>query len=189
MIDLLSPAQGVGYVALVLGVAAFLQKKDKKLKFLNASESFIYCIHFTLLGNNSAAASSLISSIRTFISIKSWSYFISAIIIIFNISINIYFGYLFSTGPGSWLPVVGSCIATLAVFTLQGVPMRLLLLSSTLCWLANNILSKSVGGTILETIIALTNIATVIALTRARLRRSGQTSASPDGGPGAILPP
>ena len=58
--------------------------------------------------------------------------------------------------------------------------MRLLLLVTTLCWLANNILSGSIGGTLLEAIIALVNGATMLRLWRqGRVRedgRAGRTS-------------
>jgi hypothetical protein len=48
--------------------------------------------------------------------------------------------------------------------------MRLLLLMCTLLWLANNILSGSIGGTLLECVIATANITTMIRLLRSRSR-------------------
>jgi hypothetical protein len=39
---------------------------------------------------------------------------------------------------------------------------------STLLWLANNILSGSIGGTLLETTIATVNSITIIQILRAR---------------------
>ena len=42
--------------------------------------------------------------------------------------------------------------------------MRLLLLVATLCWLTNNILSGSIGGTLLESTIAAVNTATTVRL-------------------------
>jgi hypothetical protein len=67
-----------------------------------------------------------------------------------------------------WLPIAGGCLATAALFLMRGIPMRVVLLASTLCWLANNILSGSIGGTMLETTIACANISTMIRLFRAR---------------------
>ena len=46
----LSPAQLIGYVALVLGVSAFLQRDDRRMKLLIAVECFVYVAYFLLLG-------------------------------------------------------------------------------------------------------------------------------------------
>lgn len=159
-----SIAQCVGYVAFVLGVSAFLQKSDHRLKALNASESLVYSVHFTLLGNPSAAACALISGIRSFLSLKVRSPYLAALFIVINVG----FGFVFAKGVAGWLPVLGSCLATLAIFLMRGVRMRLVLLMSTLLWLANNILSGSIGGTLLETTIATVNSITMIQILRAR---------------------
>jgi hypothetical protein len=64
---LFSPAQLVGYIALALGITAFLQKSDDRLKFFNATQGLFYALHFILLGNlpvahaRVRAASSLVS--------------------------------------------------------------------------------------------------------------------------------
>ena len=160
-----SPAQCVGYVAFVLGVWAFSQKDDRRLKFLNASECLAYSVHFALLGNPSASASSLVSAIRSFLALKIRSPFLAALII----AVNVALGFKFATGVAGWLPVVASCSATVAVFLLRGIPMRMLLLMSTMLWLANNILSGSIGGTLLECIIGTVN---TITMTRMLIARS-----------------
>ena len=46
--------------------------------------------------------------------------------------------------------------------------MRLVLLTSTSLWLANNILSRSVGGTVLESIIAAASISTIARMALAK---------------------
>jgi hypothetical protein len=65
-----------------------------------------------------------------------------------------------------WLPIIAFCIATVAVFFLQGVTMRLCFLSSTLLWLVNNIASGSIGGTLLEATIAVVNVSTILRMQR-----------------------
>jgi hypothetical protein len=141
-----------------------MQKSDRKLKALNASESLVYSVHFTLLGNPSAAACALISCIRSFLSLKMRSPYLAALFIVINVG----FGFLLAKGFAGWLPVIGSCLATLAIFLMRGVRMRMVLLMSTLLWLANNILSGSIGGTLLETTIATVNSITIIQILRAR---------------------
>jgi len=159
-----SAAQCVGYVAFVVGVAAFLQKNDRRLKTLNATESLVYSVHFTLLGNFSAAACSLLAGTRSFLSLKTRSLLLASVIMVVNVGL----GFVFAKGIAGWLPVIGSCLATLAIFLLRGVQMRLVLLMSTFLWLANNILSGSIGGTALEATIATVNVVTMTRLLIAR---------------------
>lgn len=170
--ELFSLAQCVGYVAFVLGVAAFQQKIDRRLKFLLASESLAYTVHFALLGNFSASASALISCFRSFMSMKTRSPWLAAVIL----GVYMAAGIAFARNGAGWLPVIGSCLATLAMFFMRGIPMRLVLLCSSLMWLTNNILSRSIGGTMLESTIAIINISTMIRLFRSPGRRLGAPS-------------
>lgn len=166
--ELFSSAQCVGYGAFILGVTAFFQKSDQRLKFFNASECLAYTVHFMLLGNLSAAASALVSSGRSFLAMKTRSPLLAVIII----GVNIAVGITLAKGGVGWFPVIASCIATLAVFTMRGVPMRLALLASTFLWLANNIISGSIGGTLLESVIAIINSSTMFRLLRSAARKT-----------------
>lgn len=157
-----SPAQIVGYLSFVLGVTAFLQRSDRRLKFFNASESLTYAVHFALLGNLPAAASALISCTRSFLALK----LRSAWLAVFFIAINLGVGAELVKRWTGWLPICATCSATVAIFLMKGVPMRITLLGSTLLWLANNIISHSIGGTMLETTIATVNTLTIIRLLR-----------------------
>lgn len=155
-----SPAQCAGYVAFVLGVTAFVQKSDRRLKVFNASEGFVYSLHFLLLGNLAASASAAISGTRSLLALKSRSMPLAVVIV----AVNLAFGVaLAGTGPG-WLPVMASCIATVALFSMQGVALRMVLLSCTLLWLVNNIISRSIGGTLLEITIAVINVSTILRM-------------------------
>jgi hypothetical protein len=49
---------------------------------------------------------------------------------------------------------------------MQGIPFRVVLLSSTLLWLANNIITGSIGGTVLEVANAAINIWTMIRMAK-----------------------
>jgi len=159
-----STAQCVGYVAFVLGVLAFLQKNDRRLKALNATESLVYSVHFTLLGNPPAAACALLSCFRSFSALKTRSPLLAAVIIVVNIGL----GFVFAKTGAGWLPVIGSCFATVAIFFMRGIRMRLVLLFSTLCWLANNIVSGSIGGTLLELTITTVSIVTITQMLKER---------------------
>jgi len=84
-------------------------------------------------------------------------------------------GCFTATTTMGWLLILFNGISTYAAFCLRGVPMRLCFLASTAAWLVNNLLSGSIGGTMLETCIAIANIATVVNLLRARAARSCPT--------------
>lgn len=155
-----SPAQLIGYVALVLGVSAFLQKSDTRLKVLIAAESVAYVVHFVLLGNYTASGSAGVSCVRNLVSIRSRA----TVWIVFFLGVNVAIGAVYAKGLAGWLPITASCLATVAIFRLQGIVMRFVLLICTLLWLVNNGLSGSIGGTVLESIIALVNLSTIVRL-------------------------
>ena len=156
----LSPAQLVGYLALVLGVSAFLQRQDRRLKVLLVGECLAYVAHFALLGASSAASSALVSAVRMGLSIRFRSAWLAAA----TIAVNVALALALSTHGVGWVPVVGSSLGSVAVFTMRGIPMRLVLLVSTACWLLNNVLAGSVGGTVLESLIAAASITTIVRL-------------------------
>ncbi len=164
--EFFSYAQLIGYVSFVLGVLAFLQKSDGRLKVLIAAESLVYGVHFVLLGNLAAAATAVIAGARSLLSLKTRSLMVAVAVVAINIAAGV---VLAGTGPG-WLPVIATCAATIAMFTMQGVALRLVLLTSTLLWLANNILSGSIGGTALESVIAAVNGSTVVRMLRSQAR-------------------
>lgn len=155
-----SPAQGVGYLALVLGIAGFLQRDDRRLKLLVACESFAYVVHFAWLGRPPAASSALVSGVRTLLSVR----FHSAWLAVASSAVSIGLAAALSTRGLGWLPVIASCLGAIAVFTMKGIPMRLTLLGSTSLWLANNILSRSIGGTVLESLIAAASVSTILRM-------------------------
>lgn len=162
--DFFALPQIIGYIAFILGIIAFQQKKDRTLKLLVGLNSLTYAVHFFLLGNAPAAGSAVITSIRSFLAMKTRSLTVALIVIIANVSI----GFALTKTSLGWLPVIGSSISTYAVFKLQGIAMRFVILVSTCCWLANNVLCGSIGGTFLEITIAIVNVSTIIQLSRSR---------------------
>lgn len=161
-----SPVQLVGYVALVLGVAAFLQKDDTRLKVLISAESIAYVVHFWLLGNFPASGSALVSCLRNLTSIRSRSPVWIAVFVSLNLALGVYC----ATSWLGWLPITASILATVAVFLMQGVILRSVLLVCTLLWLVNNLLSGSIGGSVLEALIALSNLVTICRMINVRQR-------------------
>jgi hypothetical protein len=161
---LFSPAQLVGYLAFVLGVGCFLQTDDRRFKLFMTGECIAYVLHFALLGNPTAVASSSLSMLRSLLSLRTRSVWVAVAIVAANIS----FGLTIATKPSDWLPLCASCLGTLALFLLKGVAMRLLMLCGTGLWIANNLISGSIGGTALEVVVAAVNLVTIGRLMRQR---------------------
>ncbi|TWI60623.1 inner membrane protein [Pseudoduganella lurida] len=167
-IDWFSPAQCVGYAAFILGVGSFLQTDDRRFKLFMAGECLAYVVHFALLGNPTAVASSTMSLIRSVLALRTRSVWVAAAVI----AINVALGLALAKQPSDWLPLGASCLGTFALFLLQGIPMRLVMLMGTCLWIANNVIGGSVGGTALEVVVALVNMTTI-----ARMMRQGRTPA------------
>ena len=170
--DWFSPAQLFGYAAFGLGVGCFLQTDDRRFKWFMAGECLAYVLHFALLGNPTAVASSLLSMLRSLLALRTRSAWVAVLVV----SANIGFGLAIATRPSDWLPLAASCLGTVALFTLQGIAMRLVMLCGTGLWIANNLIAGSIGGTALELVVAAVNLATILRLAReARgLSRPGQ---------------
>ncbi|RZJ13216.1 MAG: YgjV family protein [Rubrivivax sp.] len=164
MLDWLSPAQLFGYLAFVLGVACFLQTDDRRFKWFMTGECLAYVAHFWLLGNPTAVASSTISMARSLLSLRTRSKWVAVVVVCANVG----FGIAIATKPADWLPLAASCLGTIALFTLEGAPMRLLMLCGTFLWIANNVIAGSIGGTALEIVIAAINVTTIVRMLRAR---------------------
>jgi len=159
---LLSPAQILGYLAFVLGVLSFLQKDDRRLKGAVAFQALTYALHFALLGSVTAAASSLVTLCRAVLALYTRARWVVALLLGATLAL----GLAFAHHPAAWLPIVASSIGTVAFFLLRGITMRVALLGATSLWLTNNLLLGSVGGTLLELIIAAVNATTIWRLWR-----------------------
>lgn len=164
--DLLSPAQCLGYAAFAFGVGCFLQKDDRRFKLFMALECLGYVLHFALLGLPTAVASSLVSLARSLVAMRTHSPWAAAGFVALLLALG---AWLYS-GWVSLLPLAASCIGTLALFLLRGIAMRVVMLGGTLLWVVNNVIVGSVGGTLLELVVAATNALTIWRLWRERAR-------------------
>ncbi|MBT9489334.1 MAG: YgjV family protein [Rubrivivax sp.] len=163
--DWFSSAQLIGYLAFGLGVGSFLQTDDRRFKLFMAGECLAYMAHFALLGNPTAVASSGLSLLRSLLALRTRSPWVAVAVVAANIA----FGLGLAQQPSDWLPLGASCIGTLALFLLQGVAMRLVMLLGTGLWIANNLIVGSIGGTALELVVAAVNISTIVRLLRRRV--------------------
>ncbi|MBN8503606.1 MAG: YgjV family protein [Burkholderiales bacterium] len=164
---LVSPAQCLGYLAFVFGVACFAQQNDRRFKIFMALECTAYIGHFWLLGQPTAVASTTVSLLRSLASLQARTPAIGVFFIVLSAGLGVWLmqGWL------SLLPIAASCIGTYALFFLSGARMRALMLVGTLLWLVNNLWIGSIGGTALEAVLAATNLHTLWRMRRDAQRR------------------
>lgn len=146
-------AQGVGLFAFLIGATAFLQKDGRKFRLHLMVFQLVLCSHFVLMGAMVAAIGCGISALRSYASTKTkslWvmSGFIAMLWLMGVPQLNHYY---------ELLTLFGTSVATYGLFRSQGVSMRLLVLFNSCCWLTNNLLLGSVGGTLMETTFILVN--------------------------------
>ncbi|WP_394243945.1 YgjV family protein [Vibrio astriarenae] len=153
-------AQILGFVSLALGVTTFYQKDDRKLKILMMVFHINHLIHYFLLGSLVSVASSALSVLRTATAI-----YVSSLVVAFGfIALSALGGfYLIESYHDIW-PLLGTAIGTYSVFCLKGIKMRLGFLVGACCWLVNNIIVGSIGGTLLELTLISVNLTTTFRL-------------------------
>lgn len=187
--DWFSAAQCVGYLAFALGVGSFLQTSDRRFKLLMSGECMAYVVHFWLLGNPTAVASSLVSTVRSLLALRTRSPWVALTVV----AVNIGLGAALARQPSDWLPLAASCLGTLALFLLQGIAMRLVMLAGTCFWIANNLIAGSIGGTALEVVVAAVNLSTIarlyLATRESRARPASPAAPAIPASPGSSPPP
>ncbi|WP_099610699.1 YgjV family protein [Vibrio fujianensis] len=163
----LSIAQTFGLVSFALGLSTFYQKDDRRLKIVMFILNLNHLTHYLLMGSVISALSSLLSVLRTGTALyltpnkvlRTWAAggFILA---------SSGFGIAIADSIWELWPIFGTAIGSFAVFMLQGIKMRLAFLAGACCWLINNVLIGSIGGTLLELSVITVNVITIIRLLR-----------------------
>ncbi|MBY8199865.1 YgjV family protein [Vibrio fluvialis] len=166
MIADLSLAQALGFVSFGLGISTFYQKNDRRLKIVMFVFNLNHLLHFILLGSAVSALSAALSAMRTASSIYTSSKYVAAIFLLAGAGLGLYIAdYWWDL----W-PVIGTMIGTFAIFMLRGIQMRIAFLIGACCWLTNNILVGSIGGTLLELTVITVNSLTIFRMLREQKR-------------------
>ena len=139
-------AQIIGFIAFALGITAFLQKDDKKLRLVMMAQALTLCVHFIMLGRHTGAAAVFITGVRNGVSVFGWAKKVAPL---FFISV-LGFGWYTYDSPVDTLPILAGIIGTTAFFYLSGIRMRLTLVMASSMWLIHNILVGSIGPALME---------------------------------------
>jgi len=151
-----------GYAVLIVGMVTFSRKRDTQFKGWLIGQNLLYAIHFFLMGNPAAMVGSMLSSTRTLLSL----YTRSTVIVVILLSVNVLLGFWVVTAAWNLIPLTATAIATVAMFRLQGLQLRYVMLLCTALSLTNNIFTGSIGGTAMEIMIAMMSGITIFRLHR-----------------------
>ena len=159
-------AQAIGMVAFVIGATAFLHSDGRRFRLHLMVFQVVLCCHFIMMGALVAAFGCGISAIRSYASTKTQS----TPVMLFFIAMLWVMGVPQLEHSYELLTIFGSSVATWALFKTQGIQMRLLVMFNSFCWVTNNLLLGSIGGTLMELTFIIVNSLTILRMYRAGLR-------------------
>lgn len=157
--------QFFGLVALVLCLVAFSSKHDDRLLVILISANVAFALQFVFFQSWTAAALTVLVIVRIVLARRYLG------------SQRVMAGVLAASGIAaaltwqSWvdvLPLTAMVLGTVGMFLLRGISMRVFLGLAALAWMLNNLLIGTIGGTLAEALIVVTNIITIIRLARAK---------------------
>ena len=156
-------AQSVGFVAAGIGMLAFTQRDPQRLRRFMMFYSLLIGSHYFLLGSVPAATSTWICCVRNIVALRHRRTWIMLLFLLLMWSV----GIAQITAPIQWLAILGTTLGTMAVFRENGTHMRLLMLSSSLCWVIHNLVIGSIGGAFIEGSFMLVNVSFLLRFARA----------------------
>lgn len=159
--------QFFGLVSLVLCVLAFSSKQDDRLLMLLLSANVAFTLQFMIFESWTAAALSLLVIARIALARRYPGSKVTMVIVL--VASGVASGLTWQ----SWadLPaMVAMALGTMGMFLLRGIPMRVFLGLAALAWTLSHILVGSVGGTLAEALVLLTNAITIYRLYQAKQR-------------------
>ena len=141
--------QAIGFVALILCIISYQSNRYRKLMSIRAASEFVFCVHFLLLGVLSGSAMQFIGGIRNlaFVRLENKKNKMLIAIITFCVLFT-FFGIFTWEGPISVLPIVAKNVSTIAFAMSDTRKIRLIEFPTYGFWLAFNIASGSIAGTI-----------------------------------------
>lgn len=163
-------AQAVALIALVLCIVGFASTRDDRLMLALIGANVAFAAQYALFQSWTAAVLTVLVILRIDLARR------------FRGNVAVMLGMLALSGVAaaltwqSWIdlfPVMAMLLGTLGMFLLRGVPMRLLLAGAGLAWMGNNIAIGSLGATLAEAMVVVTNFVTILRLMRMRRRYPG----------------
>lgn len=155
-----------GLVALALCVAGFASKRDDRLFFLLLFANVAFALQFVMFRSWVAAAIAALIVLRIHL-VRRYKGHVTIMLGVAAATVVV--AVLTWTAPRDFWALAAGLIGTYGMFMLAGIPMRWLLAVAAFCWVVSNVLVGSIGGTLAEALILVTNLITI-----ARLHRTSQ---------------
>ncbi|MGE5473872.1 MAG: YgjV family protein [Ignavibacteriales bacterium] len=156
--------QVMGFIALLFTVISFQCKKRENILFYQIFCSIFYSLSLLFLGAITGALSMMITIVRNFVfsqkgkkkwaSHNAWLFIFLFIVIITGI---ITYKNLYSI-----LPIIGTCLGTLAFWMTKPSHIRYIAVVIPPIWMIYNIAFGSIGGVILESFYLLSVLTGII---------------------------
>ena len=156
-----------GLIALGFCIAGFANKNDDRLMVLLISANVAFALMFAFFASWTAAALTVLVILRIALARKfqgSWR--IMAAIL----AINLLVAAVTWREPTDIFPLTAAVLGTVGMFMLRGIPLRVVLGLAALAWMLNNIVIGSVGGTLAEAMVLVTNLITIVRLHRLKTK-------------------
>jgi len=157
-------AQTIGFLGFGMSLLTFLSNNNEKFMIRMTMSSFIWAIHFLLLGALSAGFLNAVDVIKNILAIKyPFNKKISFVIVLVYIFIGFYLYTYIDNGTESekminLIPVIASIFSTIILFTLKGIWMRIAFTIMLLGWLTYNISNGSIGGASTDLVLFITGL-------------------------------
>ena len=158
--DFFSTAQMFGHATLMLSMVTFSRKHDKQFKLWLTLQNLCYATHLFLMGNPAGMAGTLLSALRNLVSLRTRSMWAALILV----AANVMLGFWLVKAAWNVIPLAATAIATVSMFRLNGLRLRYAMFVCTLFWLINNLLTGSISGTVMESVIAVMSAITIYCL-------------------------
>ena len=159
--------QLIGILGYLVGISAFLQRRDNVFRWQLTIVNVIMTLHFYLLGPESYPAA-ILNVVNIFRNIAS-NYTKNILVMLFFIALMWIFYFFTTPDPTQfihYLSVIGTTLVTIALFHLQQQKMRLLILMSSVLWIIYSLWIGSLGSLAIEVTFAIINIITIIKLSK-----------------------
>lgn len=157
--------QFFGLVSLALCILAFASKRDERLMALLILANVAFALQFVFF--------------------ESWTAAVLTVLVIARIALArrypgsrlVMAGVLGASAVAAWLTwqgwadlpaLIAMVIGTVGMFLLQGIAMRVFLGLAATGWMLSHLLAGSVGGTLAEILVIVTNTITIVRLIRAK---------------------
>ena len=168
--------QAIGVVAMILTIGCYQLKRRRFILTAQYSGNVLWCVHYFFLGAWPALVTNALNAVRGFIYSldKKWakSNIWVAVFIVLPITAQLILLYLKLVDFNTWysyLPIVATIIAAVALRIPDENKMRTTYITSVPLWIIYNALAGSIPGTLSA---AFTLVSLIVALVRYRKKRS-----------------